>query len=66
MFSATWPKEIQQIASTYCTKSTVHIKIGETDMANTVQGLTVNSDITQEVQVVSDKLAKFPTFKVLM
>ena len=49
MFSATWPKEIQQIATTYCTKNTVHIKIGETDMTNTVQGLTVNSDITQEV-----------------
>ena len=49
MFSATWPSEIQNIASTYCTKNTVHIKIGETDMANTVKGLTVNSDVTQEV-----------------
>ena len=48
MFSATWPKEIQQIATTYCTKNTVHIKIGDLEAA-TVQGLTVNSDITQEV-----------------
>ena len=73
MFSATWPKEIQKIANTYCTKCVVHIKIGETDMANTVKGLTVNSDITQEVQVVheslkhvSDAWSKFECLKTLM
>lgn len=66
MFSATWPKEIQRIASTFCTKNVVHIKIGETDMANTVKGLTVNTDITQEVQVVRNKMAKFDALKALM
>ena len=66
MFSATWPKEIQRIASTFCTRNVVHIKIGETDMANTVKGLTVNTDITQEVQVVPNKQAKFNAFKTLM
>ena len=65
MFSATWPKEIQQIATTYCTKNTVHIKIGDLEAA-TVQGLTVNSDITQEVVVVRDKMAKFDKFKALV
>ena len=35
-------------------------------MANTVKGLTVNSDITQEVMVVRDKRAKFDHLKTLM
>jgi len=49
MFSATWPKEIRKIASEFCTRNPVHIKIGETDSNNTVKGLTVNTDITQEI-----------------
>ena len=56
MFSATWPREIQRIASTYVTKHTVHIKIGnknskegEENAAGTDRGATANSDITQEV-----------------
>ena len=66
MFSATWPREIQQIAATYCTKCAVHIKIGETDQANTVKGLTVNPDITQEIEVVRDRKVKFDQLKSLM
>ena len=66
MFSATWPREIQQIASTYCTKCVVHIKIGETDTRATVKGLTVNSDITQEVYVVGDRNSKFDHLKFLL
>ena len=50
MFSATWPREIQRIASTYVTKNTVHIKIGKNDNENpTERGATANSDNTQEV-----------------
>ena len=45
MFSATWPKDIQKLAHSFCQNNTVHIKIGETDSANMVKGLTVNSDI---------------------
>lgn len=35
-------------------------------MANTVKGLTVNTDITQEVQIVANKMAKFGALKTLM
>ena len=66
MFSATWPKEIQRIASTFCTKNVVHIKIGEDENTCTVKGLTVNADIRQEVWVVKDKMAKFGALKTLM
>lgn len=35
-------------------------------MADTVKGLTVNSDITQEVIVVRDAWSKFDELKLLM
>ena len=62
MFSATWPKEIRKIAAEFCTKNPVHIKIGETDSANTVKGLTVNNDITQVVHI-ADQHSKFEALK---
>lgn len=55
MYSATWPKEIRKLAESFCVNNTVHIKIGENDSANMVKGLTVNQDITQEVQVINDR-----------
>lgn len=66
MFSATWPKEIQKLAASFCQNNTVHIKIGETDSKNMVKGLTVNTDITQEVQVINDRRYKFDAMKKLM
>ena len=50
MFSATWPREIQRIASTYVTKNTVHIKIGKNEnQSEGDRGATANTDIHQEV-----------------
>lgn len=66
MFSATWPKEIRKIASEFCTRNPVHIKIGETDSTNTVKGLTVNTDITQEIQVIQDSRTKFDALKKVL
>ena len=56
MFSATWPKEIQKMANDFMNDPT-QIFIGN-------QELTVNSNITQIVEVVSefDKNKKFMEF----
>ena len=44
MFSATWPKEIQQLANQYCHIAPIHIVIGSQQGHD---GLTVNKDIKQ-------------------
>ena len=55
MFSATWPKEVKQIAREYCRNNEpIHIQIGELK-------LKANKMIRQEVSVVdeTDKYASF-------
>jgi len=47
LFSATWPKSIQKLASTYLTDA-VHINIGETDE------LAANKSVTQEFVKLND------------
>eukprot|EP00397_Hematodinium_sp_SG-2012_P015421 GEMP01015703.1.p1 GENE.GEMP01015703.1~~GEMP01015703.1.p1 ORF type:complete len:521 (+),score=122.94 GEMP01015703.1:77-1639(+) len=53
LFSATWPKEVQQIARGICWNETVHIQVGTSD------ALTANSDITQHVIVVNGRNDKW-------
>lgn len=43
MFSATWPKEIQNLAKQFCNNAPVQINIGREDAGN---GAIANIDIT--------------------
>lgn len=47
MWSATWPKEIQRLARDFCREDPVKLTIGS-------QELSVNPDITQQIEVVGD------------
>jgi len=59
MFSATWPKEVKQIAKEYCkSNERCHIQIGELK-------LSANSMIRQEVIVV-DEANKYSSFCALL
>eukprot|EP00397_Hematodinium_sp_SG-2012_P025732 GEMP01026905.1.p1 GENE.GEMP01026905.1~~GEMP01026905.1.p1 ORF type:complete len:258 (+),score=55.02 GEMP01026905.1:2-775(+) len=49
LFTATWPKEVQQIARSICYKDSVHIQVGTSD------SLTANSDICQHVVFVDSE-----------
>lgn len=53
MWSATWPKEVKSLAYKYTSSDAIQVIIGDEDF-------TVNSKITQEVEIVSthDKRAK--------
>ena len=51
MFSATWPKEIQKLASRFCSINPVHVKIGDQSGHD---GMTVNKNIEQVIHVVND------------
>ncbi|EGR30873.1 hypothetical protein IMG5_122040 [Ichthyophthirius multifiliis] len=45
MFSATWPKEIKNLAYEFCQEKPVHVQIGEND-------LNVNTDIQQQFELI--------------
>mmetsp|Transcript_997 Transcript_997/g.1790 ORF Transcript_997/g.1790 Transcript_997/m.1790 type:complete len:473 (+) Transcript_997:669-2087(+) len=64
MFSATWPKEIQALARTYCSMAPIHIQIGE--QSNLEGGLTVNTDIKQFVYVLRNNYDKYERLAALM
>merc|ERR1719343_984939 len=57
MFSATWPKEIQQLARDFCRQDPTKVTIGSTE-------LQANGDVTQQIEIVTelDKKNKFLDF----
>jgi ATP-dependent RNA helicase DDX5/DBP2 len=57
MFSATWPKEVQKLANSFCKIAPVQINIGR-DTANG-GGAVANKDITQTVKVMENNYAKY-------
>lgn len=57
MFSATWPKEVQKLANSFCKIAPVQINIGR-DTANG-GGAVANKDITQHVKVMENNYAKY-------
>merc|ERR1712050_291595 len=54
MWSATWPPEVQHLASTFCRESPLKIQVGKA-------GGRANPDIKQEIRVVTelDKRQRF-------
>lgn len=48
MWSATWPKEVQALASSYCNVLPVHVQIGNFE-------LTANKKIKQEVIICEEE-----------
>ena len=64
MFSATWPPEIQQLAQNFCTTSPIQIRIG--NQTDNDGGLTLNSDITQNVHILDSNYEKYSTLVDLM
>jgi ATP-dependent RNA helicase DDX5/DBP2 len=56
MWSATWPKEVQSLAQSYCNVMPVHVQIGSLE-------LTANNKIKQEIIITEeeDKYYKFLT-----
>jgi ATP-dependent RNA helicase DDX5/DBP2 len=58
LWSATWPKEIQNLSTQICINETATIKIGSDD-------LTINSDIEQVVEVVEDNQKLGRLFDIL-
>jgi len=57
MWSATWPKEVQNLAKDYL-NSPVHIQVGSLN-------LSANSDIKQVVEVVDDSGKLVALFRIL-
>jgi superfamily II DNA/RNA helicase len=55
MFSATWPKEVEDLAKSYCSVLPVHIQVGR-------EGITVNTKIRQVVEIV-DEVEKYRRYK---
>lgn len=47
MFSATWPKEVEDLAKSYCSVLPVHIQVGR-------EGITVNTKIKQVIEIVEE------------
>jgi ATP-dependent RNA helicase DDX5/DBP2 len=47
-FSATWPKEVQELAHSYCNVEPVHVQIGNLE-------LTANTKIRQEIIFTEDE-----------
>lgn len=54
MWSATWPKEVEELANSYCNVEPVRIQIGN-------PGITANNRIRQIVDIVeeSEKYEKY-------
>lgn len=48
MFSATWPKEVEDLAKSYCSVLPVHIQVGS-------EGITVNAKIKQVIEIVDEQ-----------
>lgn len=55
MWSATWPKEVQDLAHSYCDSKPIHIQIGN-------PGVTANKRIDQIIDIV-DERDKYSSFK---
>lgn len=47
MWSATWPKEVEELANSYCNVEPVRIQVGSV-------GLTANNRIKQTVEIVDE------------
>lgn len=58
MWSATWPKEVQDLARSYCNVQPVHIQIGNV-------GITANNRINQVIEVVEEH-EKYQTLKTFL
>ena len=56
MFSATWPKEVQDLAMQYCSMAPVQIQIGK---ENASGGLTCNDDIEQVIHCLDSNYQKY-------
>lgn len=64
MFSATWPVEIQQMAQSFCTMAPTQIKIGSQNEFD--GGLTINSDIEQNIHILDSNYEKYQTLTDLL
>ncbi|GFH21465.1 uncharacterized protein HaLaN_18775, partial [Haematococcus lacustris] len=60
-FSATWPREVKQIASQFVTNQTVHIFIGGVE-----EKLVANKSITQYVKVMGSSHEKLPELQRIL
>ncbi|KAL6756698.1 P-loop containing nucleoside triphosphate hydrolase protein [Haematococcus lacustris] len=60
-FSATWPREVKQIASQFVTNQTVHIFIGGVE-----EKLVANKSITQFVKVMGSNHEKLPELQRIL
>jgi len=52
LFTATWPKEVRQVAESMTTRDSVHIQVGSTDAQ------TTNADITQHIVKIRNESEK--------
>jgi len=52
MWSATWPKEVQNLALEFCREKPVHIVIGSQDLA-------VNLRIKQNIEVIDGSVKRY-------
>lgn len=57
MFSATWPKEVRNLANSFCKVAPIQINIGRD--INTGNGPNANQDIKQHVKVLDNNYAKY-------
>lgn len=57
MFSATWPKEVQDLCRDYCYTEPCTVRLGKEDSIK--GGLTINKDIEQIIEVVSGGYDKY-------
>lgn len=64
MFSATWPKEVQELARDYCYSEPCTVRIGKDESVK--GGLTVNKDIEQVVQVLGNSFDKYDSLLKLI
>jgi len=48
MWSATWPKEVEELAKSYCNVLPIHIQVGK-------EGITVNTNIKQSIEIVEEE-----------
>ena len=57
MFSATWPKEVRNLANSFCTSAPIQINIGRDGTSG--GGAVANEDIQQTVKVLDNNYAKY-------
>lgn len=58
LLSATWPPDIETVSREVCRNRPARVKVGES-------GLTINSDISQKVTIVSDSDKRKSIFKLM-